>query len=133
MPAKLAIRTWSKYVEAAEDPAGILEDAAAGRSVSMEAAETLKSVYPRLYQEAQKRLIQQATAGEVKIPFNRRIQLSLLFELPMDASMDPAYASYLQAPYQAAPVSQQPATPLPGQPTIAAPVNFAAPADPYAR
>lgn len=133
MPAKLSIQTWSKYVEAAEDPAAVLEDAAAGRAVSMEAAETLRTVYPRLYQEAQKRLIQQATTGEAKIPFARRVQLSLLFELPMDSSMDPAYAGYLQSAYQPKPVSQQPAVAPPGQPTIAAPVNLGAQSDPYMR
>lgn len=133
MPAKLSVQTWSKYVEAAEDPAAVLEDAAAGRSVSMEAAETLKTVYPRLYQEAQKRLIQQATTGEKSIPFARRVQLSLLFDLPMDASMDGDYAAYLQSAYQAKPISQGAAQPSPGQPTIAAPVNLAQPADPYLR
>lgn len=111
----------------------MLEDAAAGRHVSMEAAETLRVVYPRLYQEAQRRLIEQATTGEAKIPFERRVQLSLLFDLPMDPSMEPGYAAALQETYKPAPVPQQAAQPLPGQPTIAAPVNLAAPADPYTR
>ncbi len=133
MPSRFAIGTFAKYVEAANDPAAVLEQAASGQMVSLEAAETLRVVYPRLYQEAQKRLIEQATTGEKTIPFKRRVQLSILFDLPMDASMSPEYAFAMQEPYQAQAISQQAAQPPPGQPTIAGPVNLAAPADPYTR
>lgn len=129
--AKTRMQQFARYVEAAEEPAGVLEAAARGESVSIEAAETLRKVYPRLYQEAQRRLIEKITDGDSKMTHARKVQAALLFDLPIAGSPD--YAAFLQEPYQAQAISQQPAAPPLGQPTIAAPVNLGAQSDPYTR
>jgi hypothetical protein len=132
-PSKASMMQWARYVEAAEDPAGVIEAAARGNSISMEGVETLKAVYPQLYQQAQRRLIEKAVEGGNEVPFPRRVQLSLLFDLPMDRSMDADYARFLQAPYQAQALAQQPAPAQPPTPTISADVNLGAAANPYGR
>ena len=132
-PARFELAKWAERVEAADDPASVLEAAARGDVVSAEAAETLRTVYPRLFAEAQKRLVQGASEPDKRLPYKRRLQLSALFDLPLDPSLSPEYASFLQAGYQPAPISQGAPPPQPGQPTINGPVNLGAPADPYAR
>lgn len=133
---KVQLAQWARYIEAAEDPAGVLERAAAGQSVTMEAAETLKTVYPQMFAAAQQRLVEQMISGTSEIPYKRRVHLSLLFEVPLGDSMTPEYTAFLQDTYkaqgQAAPAGA-PMAPGPPQPTVSAPVNVGSAYDPYTR
>lgn len=125
-PGKCELAAWSRYVDACHDPAAVLERAAAGRGVSVEQAETLRTVYPALYLAAQTRLVQQRTAAKNSnkpIPFRRKMTMGALFDMPVDESLQPETAAYLQQSYQAPAPAPQPSGMM-GQPTIAAPVNL---------
>ncbi len=137
-PNKPALASWTRRIAAAEDPASVLETAASGGLVSMEAAETLKQVYPRLYQEAQMRLLDKVTDGTARtLPYARRLQLSMLFGLPLDGSQQPEMAAFLQQSYKGAPGSANPsamAPPMqPPTPSLSADVRSASRTDPSAR
>jgi hypothetical protein len=123
MPARSTIAKFARYVDAAEDPAGVLERAADGGQVTLEETETLRAVYPEIYAKAQARLLDKATDGKVTMPYARRIQMSLLFDVPLDRSTRPDYAAFLQASYQPAPPAAPPQMP-PMTPTIQAPINL---------
>lgn len=123
VPSKPEIMQWGRYIEAAEDPAGVLEQAANGGHVSIEAVETLKTVYPTLYQEAQKRILERALDTTDPIPYVRRVQLSILFDMPMDGSQTPEGAAFLQSTY--APPAPAPMPQAPQQtPTVTADVRM---------
>lgn len=124
-PSKVALATWSRYVQAVDDPASVLEDVARGNAVTPEAAETLRTVYPSLYAEAQKTLLQEARTLEATVPYTRRITLSILFHVPADATMAPSHLQFLQAdesPSPAMPTGQGPAAPP--HPALAASVGL---------
>lgn len=95
-PSKAKLAQFARYVQAAEDPAGVLEDVAAGRAVSIEAAETLRKVYPALFREAQKTLMERAETMQEKLPYSRRVSLSILFQVPVDGTMSPSHIRFLQ-------------------------------------
>ncbi|MBV8760134.1 MAG: hypothetical protein JO257_22775 [Deltaproteobacteria bacterium] len=94
-PSKVHIEQWSRYVDAAENPAGVLEAVAAGHAVTPEAAETLRVVYPSLYREAQMTLLTQVHQMKKPLPRVRRASLSILFGVPLDNSMTPAHIQFL--------------------------------------
>lgn len=124
MPGRCELAAWSRYVDACHDPAAVLERAAAGRGVSIEEAETLRKVYPSLYLAAQTRFVEQRTSpknSNKAIPFRRKMTMGHLFDLPVDESLQPETAAYLQQSYQAPAPPPQPGGMM-GQPTIAAPV-----------
>ena len=87
-PSKVEIDRFARRVKAAEDPASVFEDLADG-TVTPEAADTLRSVYPELYAEAQMRLVERAGEVEAALPYQRVIRLSVLFDVPLLPSMRP--------------------------------------------
>jgi hypothetical protein len=131
IPGRVRLNTWSRYLHAANDPASVIESAAAGHPVTPEGAETLRTVYPTLFNAARRRLIERlGSQDETKaLPLSRRVALSTLFDLPLDLSMDPAYAAFLQADYAPPPAAQQP-QPMQGQPTISSDVALGQRVDP---
>lgn len=116
-PSRVQLATFARYVEAAEDPAGVLEDVARGNAVTIEAAETLRSVYPALFGEAQRMLLERAQTLQETLPYTRRVTLSVLFQVPVDGTMSPDHLRFLQSATQpaAAPMPAQ-GSPAPGAP-----------------
>ena len=100
---------------AAEDPVSVFEDAAAGRGVTREAAETLRTVYPSLFREAQMALLKRAEDMRDVLPKARRTTLSVLFQIPVDGSLSPDHLQFLQGPPATTPTSAQ-GSPTPGAP-----------------
>jgi hypothetical protein len=90
---------FARYVQAATDPATVLEQVASGGVVTPQAAEALKVVYPSLFAAAQKRLLEQASDVDHPVPYGRREQASLLFDVPLDSTMTPSYAAWAQQGY----------------------------------
>jgi hypothetical protein len=119
-PNRAEMTKWTRYVQAATDPASVLEQVAAGGIVTPEAAEALQVVYPTLFAAAQKRLLEQASDVEHPIPYGRLKQASLLFGLPLGGTMTPEYAAWAQQGYVAPP----PPAP-PGPSSLHAPVSIA--------
>lgn len=129
VPSKAEISQWGRYVQAAEDPVSVIEAAANGGHLSIEGVETLRTVYPRLYQEAQQRILVKAQDQKEPLPYARRVQLSVMFEMPFDDSQTAESAQFLQASYQPQPPPQAP-TPMQGAPTITADVRMSTRTDP---
>jgi uncharacterized protein YjiS (DUF1127 family) len=132
VPAPSAIKQWGRYVEAAEDPAAVIETAANGGHLSIEAVETLKTVYPALFTEAQQRILTRAADLKEPLPYHRRVQLSVLFDMPMDGSQTPEGAAFLQSTYQPPAAPQQSVAPQ-TTPTVTSDVRMFDRADPNAR
>lgn len=114
-PSMAAIEEFAKYVHAINDPVSVLEDLAKGH-VYAEGAETLRTVYPQLYQYAQKELLQAAPAMAKTLPYPRRVMISILYGIPVDGTLNPSHAQYLQIP--------SPSAPAPSAPTVSGPLRL---------
>ncbi len=122
MPNRVQLESFARYIEAAENPVGVLEGLATHGTVTYEAAETLRTVYPALYKQAQLRLLERAPDLQETLPYSRRVALSILFQVPVDGTMDATFVSYLQQAAKPAANAQQPAQ---GSPAAAPPTPTA--------
>jgi hypothetical protein len=102
------LEKFARRVRAANDPVTVLDDIRTGR-ITPEAAETLREVYPLLYQEAQTRLMQQAPKLREKLAHSAVVRLAVCFEAPLTSSLEPQNLRAIQA------AGTLPAQP-PGQP-----------------
>ena len=95
-PSKSEIVSFARSVRAAEDPSSVLEELAAGR-VTPEAAGAFRAVYPQLYAEAAGRLMDRAAELEARLPYQRVLQLGVLFEAPLVENLIPERIAALQS------------------------------------
>lgn len=79
--------TFLTYVQAARNPAKVLEHLKSG-SVTPEEAEALKVCYPRIYADVQAGITKMIASGK-PVPFEKRVALGTLFDVPTDSSMAP--------------------------------------------
>jgi hypothetical protein len=94
-PSDFEIAQFSRYVAAVEDPASVIERVADG-SLTPEDAEALRSVYPELYADMQRQLIEKLPELREQLPYQRRLMLSIFFGVPVDPAMSPDVLAVLQ-------------------------------------
>jgi len=126
-PSKVEIEKFARRVRAAEDPVSVLDELEAG-TLTPEAADTLRSVYPTLFSDVQMRLISRAAELEADVPYKRRLTISALLDVPLDDSLRPENLAYLQGIYTSGGASPDAAGAAPGgqqppAPAVAAPVS----------
>ena len=97
---------------------GVLDDVSRG-VVTAEAVDTLREVYPRLYEEARSHLLLKAPDVREALPHQLVVRMSALFDVPLISSMEPETIAAIQAIGPAmAPTPSAPAapamTPAPG-------------------
>lgn len=105
-PAPAEIDRFARRVRAANDPIGVLDDVSRG-VVTAEAVETLREVYPRLYEEARSHLLMRAPDVREALPHQLVVRMSALFDVPLISSMEPETIAAIQA---IAPLSTPPAS-----------------------
>lgn len=94
-PSRIEVERFARRVEAAQDPTKVFEAIANG-TITIEAAETLREVYPLLYQEAQARLIERSAEIDQGLPIQTVARLSILFDAPLAPGFDRAAQGKLQ-------------------------------------
>lgn len=123
--------SWSRRIDAARHPAEVMERLAETHDlVSLEAAQTLREVYPKLFAEAQRRIIARAAEART-VPYRQRVQLTLMYGVPLDPALDPDNLRITQSVYERKvsspafnPAAVPPAAPPTATPSIANPVNL---------
>lgn len=115
--SKVLLEEWGKYVHAVNDPASVIEDLAKGH-LSIEGAETLRVVYPNLFLDAQKVLMDHAAEFKKTMPYPRRVALSIAYRVPVDGSMTQSHMMFLQPP--PTPAAAMPGLPGPTPPPMPA-------------
>lgn len=123
-PPDAAVEKFARIVEAVTDPAAVLERAPHG-DVSIEQVTAIREVYPDLYAEAQIELLDAITQRN-DVPYARRVQLGILFDVPLDASQAPAFRAAMQATLARVAAPPPPPEPPPSapSPSIAHPINL---------
>lgn len=91
------MRSWARRAAAVNDPMSILRHMAAG-AASQEEAEVLAEVYPELHEKIKKDLVEHLAKLTVQPTRAQRIQLSVVFGLPVDLNTTPDILLYLQTP-----------------------------------
>lgn len=116
IPSPVEVAKWARYVRAAEDPLTLLDDLEKG-SVTFEAVETVKTLYPTLFQEMQVAVMD--SVGELRqaLNYDGRVQLSLAFDVPVEPSMAADFAATLRTVTQQAAQAQTAGAPRPSQGT----------------
>lgn len=106
-PSEAEIVRWERYLRAVEDPQSVLRHLQRG-TVSPEEVETLKAIYPKLYQGVVDELNDNLPQLRRDLPRKTRTQLSLWFGVPVDATMAPDFVSMIQSIHIAEEIAQQP-------------------------
>ena len=91
-----------RYAEAAQNPISVLDSIANGR-VTAEQVETIQTLHPELYAKVKTGIVEKLAEPGIEIPYQRRLNLSVLFNVPGDPSLAPSQFSMLQASYAPAP------------------------------
>lgn len=127
LPSPAVATDFARRYEAVNDPASIYERIESEQAmITLQAAETLRRVYPQLFALSQQRLMEQAQRIQNTVPQRQRVQMSLLYDIPLDPSMDPDNMKILQQSFvrKPAPVpAVQGSTPTP---SVAASVDLTA-------
>lgn len=87
-PPPADVARFARRVQAANDPIGVLRDVARG-AVTAEAVDTLREVYPRLYEEARSQLLERAPMIRERLPASTAVRMSVLFDVPLLSSLEP--------------------------------------------
>jgi hypothetical protein len=87
--------TFLRYARAVENPLSIVEDLE-NLTVSPEAVEAIRAVYPALYQQLQVEILEEFSQAEKPPPYEVRLTLGTLFDLTTDPSLEPEFLSMLQ-------------------------------------
>lgn len=123
LPAKQDLLRWVTSIAATNNPDGVLERASVGLATQDE-LDAVKNVYPALYADGQKRVIQQVADGKGQnLTTVQRAALSRTWGLPLDSSASPERTAWLQATYKPPAPPPQPSGPIP-QSTIAGPITI---------
>jgi hypothetical protein len=127
LPSPAVSTEFARRYEAVNDPASIYERIEGQQAmITLEAADALRKVYPSLFVLAQQRLMAQAAKIQHTVPTRQRIQMSMLYGIPLDPSMDPVNMEILQQSFVRKPAPMPAAQGAPPTPAVAAPVNLTA-------
>lgn len=98
-PSDLDVAEFARKVEFAEDGNKILQGIKSG-NMTTESIEVLREVYPDAYLKVQAGIVDRINNNDFQLDFERRTQLGLLFDLPVDPSLDSDNLMQLQSSFQ---------------------------------
>lgn len=101
-PSDLEMRTFARYAAGVEDPGGIEERLAAGQ-ITPEDAQVMRGVYPERLAEITRQIVEQLPTLRGSLPYHRRLALSILTGVAVDAAMHPRVLAVLQSQFAAEP------------------------------
>lgn len=105
-PTKSDAEKFARYWQAAMDPGSVIDDIGRG-TISPESVETLKELYPRMFETTRQALMASAANIRERVPYAKRIHLGLMFDVPLDPTMRPDFIARTQASYQQQPQQGQ--------------------------
>jgi uncharacterized coiled-coil DUF342 family protein len=104
-PSSMEMAKFERYLQAVERPLSVMKDLEQG-TLTREHVEALAAVYPRMLQSIREQVLQELDAG-AQVPYNRRVQLGILLDLPSDPSLQAETVLALQANYRPEEAPQQ--------------------------
>lgn len=101
-PNEIEALAWARRAAAAEDPVGWMMNEMKGGDLSVETVETIQHLYPQIHQEIRTMLFEKLADFRTELSYQDRLQLSLLYDVPVEPSMDPEVYQVLQEMHQVA-------------------------------
>lgn len=95
-PSNFELAKFERYLQVIEAPLSVLDDLEAN-SLTREHVEALQAVYPAIYSEVRLAAMEAAAAKGPELPYAKRVQLSVLLDLPTDTSLEAENVLALQA------------------------------------
>jgi hypothetical protein len=99
-PSDQEISAFERRVHAVNNPLSIIDDIGAG-TLSREAVDAVKTIYPRLYANIQQRVMDQLIENPQEMGYNNRLKLSRLLDLPLGNEFQPQNIVKLQLNFEA--------------------------------
>ena len=127
-PSRTEMLEFGQILAAAHDPAAIYERVASGGTARPSEIDCVHNCYAQLAALAQSKLIDKLSTpaagakAATLLPYAQRIAISAFLKIPMDATIRPDHAAYLQAGI-ATPATPSPPVPPP-HPTLTASMNI---------
>lgn len=87
-PSNGDIDKFNRRVRAATKPLSLLHDLKS-KSVTPEAVDTVRELYPKLFEKMQLELMTQIGQATKQLPYQETVQLGILFGVPTDPSLSP--------------------------------------------
>lgn len=112
---EMEMRQFARYAAAVEDPGGVEERLASGKVVPEE-AEAYRAVYPERYAAIVADILTELPTLRKKLPYSRRLALSIFSGVAVDPSMDPAVLRVLQSGFEEEPGTEGGMQPPTAQP-----------------
>jgi hypothetical protein len=97
LPSKAEMVAFGHITAAAHDPAAVFERVADGGIARPAEVDAVRNCYPQLYAQAQRKLVDMLSKPGAAAPYMRRVAISALTGIPMDPTLKPDHAAYLQA------------------------------------
>lgn len=94
-PSDFELAKFSRYYEAFNNPLSVFDDLEKG-DVTSEQAETLRAVYPEIYGQVQSQILEDLTDMQEDLPYDKKLSLSVLFDVPLDFSAEPQFILEMQ-------------------------------------
>lgn len=96
-PSQADLSKFERYIDAIERPENVFKAMENGR-IAREHVEAIKAVYPQMYFKLQNKALD-ALKKDKKIPYNRKLQIGMLLDIPADESLLPENVLALQASF----------------------------------
>lgn len=90
------MREFLNRVFAVENPIEALLRIADEGKLDLEIRDTVKAVYPQIYEQTRTKIALELSTRKEPLPYNRRVLLGVTFELPTDPSLKPEFIMRLQ-------------------------------------
>jgi hypothetical protein len=95
------MRSWARYASAVHDPTTVFDSLRRG-AVTPEEAEALRVVHPQIYDQVRETIRAERIRTKTQLPYAKRLQLEILFDVPLEQSLEPAHMQAVQASFGAA-------------------------------
>jgi len=106
---------WNRLVNSALDPTSILDSVSQG-TLTPDMVVVAEQAAPELVADLKQQVVAYVSeVGQDKLPYTSKVQLSTLFNVPLDMTMQPAYIQAQQMVHQARAMMQQQTGPTPAE------------------
>jgi hypothetical protein len=113
-PSDLELAKFERIAAVIDNPENALKSLRAGM-LTVEEVDALREVYPRMYERIVVAIAEQVPELREKLPYKEQVQLSILFGVPVSATMEPEFVMTMAA-IDAAPPMPMGQPPGPKQP-----------------
>jgi hypothetical protein len=99
-PSSMELSKFERYLQVVEQPLSVVDELSNG-TLTREHVEALQVVYPKIYSNLQQQfMLKMRSEEEGSVPYSKRIQLGMLFNIPTDTSLISSNVVGLQAQFQ---------------------------------